>query len=75
MVEAFEPAVGFFVVEYLVFRPAGFSLFLPSVKELRFVEDQARIRAPFPQGFVAGAIHHRQAAQLAELLRELWDFR
>jgi len=59
----------------IVLRSAGFHLFLPPTEELRLVDDQISILGPFPQCFAAGAVHHREAAQLAELLRELRDFR
>jgi hypothetical protein len=75
VVEPFKPTVACLVMEHLVFRPAGLSLFLPTAKELCLVDDKVRFRAPFPKGLATGAVHHRQAAQLAELLRELWDFR
>jgi hypothetical protein len=62
-------------MEHLMFRATGFSLFLPTAEKLGLIENKACIGAPFPQSLAPGTIHHREAAQLAELLRELWDFR
>ena len=75
MIEPLEPAVACFVVEDLMFCAAGFTLLRPAAKEIRFVHDLIRLCSPFSERFASGTVNSRQAAQLPELLRELWDFR
>lgn len=58
-----------------MFGSTAFALGVPSAEELVFVYDMAVIFRPDPEGFAAGAVGCRQTAQLAELLRELRDFR
>jgi hypothetical protein len=75
MVEPLEPAVGCLVVEDLMFGAAGFALLGPATKEIRFVNHLIRICGPFSERLATGTVNERQATQLPELLRELWDFR
>jgi hypothetical protein len=59
----------------LVFGTAAFSLPFPDAQESGFIDDEGVIFRPSPERPAAGAIHGAETAQLAELLRELRDFR
>ena len=54
---------------------ATFPLSLPVTKEARFIENEAKIFSPFSKRVSPSAVDLGEAAQLSELLRELWDFR
>jgi hypothetical protein len=75
VVEPLEPTVACLVVEDLMFRAAGIALLGPAAKEIGFVKDLICICGPFSERLASGTVNDRQAAQLPELLRELWDFR
>jgi hypothetical protein len=75
VVEALDPAPDFLVVVNLVFDFASFSLCGPELEEVIFCEHVSAFLSPFPAGFPARTVHETQTAQLAELLRELRDFR
>ena len=74
-VEALVPAGGSFLELDLMFRSADFSLFGPTGEESVF-----GVERPFgvnlgTERLASGLIHHAQAAELGDRLRELWDLR
>ena len=70
-----EPAIGVLIVKDLMLASARLSLSLPTLEERIFVKNLPGVLGPLPQSLAAGPVHPSEAAQLAELLRELWDFR
>jgi hypothetical protein len=75
VVKAFDPAPGLLIVINLMFGTASFSLCDPELEEVVIVNNVAVILRPFSEGFPAGTVNGAETTQLAELLRELWDFR
>jgi hypothetical protein len=75
VVKPLEPAIGVLVVKDLVLGSARLSLSFPIPNEQVFVKSIPGFLGPLPQRLAAGPVQHSEAAQLAELLRELWDFR
>jgi len=75
MVEAFDPTPGLLIVVNLMLGSAPLSLSLPESGKMIFIKDVAVFLSPFPEGFPASAVNRRETTQLAELLRELRDFR
>ena len=75
MVEAFEPASCFGIVVNLMLNATALALDFPTLEETSFFEHQVLFLRPFPKGGASGAVDRTEPTQLAELLRELWDFR
>jgi hypothetical protein len=75
VIEALDPTAGLRIVVNLMFRSAAFSLGGPELEEVVFDELVTVIFGPFPESFPARTVHGAETAQLAELLRELRDFR
>jgi hypothetical protein len=75
VVQALDPSPRFLIVVNLMFGSASFSLCGPELEEMIFGEQVTVILCPFPEGFPARTVHGAETAQLAELLRELRDFR
>lgn len=75
VIEALDPAPLLLVVVNLMFGPASFALGDPGLKKAVVVENVAMILGPFSEGLASGAVGGSETAQLAELLRELRDFR
>jgi hypothetical protein len=74
-IEALDPSTHLLIVVNLMFCSASFSLCEPELKEALFVKNVAASLRPLPEGYAAGAVNGTETAQLAELLRELRDFR
>jgi hypothetical protein len=75
VIEALNPAAGLWSVVNLMLGSASFPLCQPESEEVFLVKNVTAILGPFPDGFPAGAVNRPETAQLAELLRELRDFR
>ena len=74
-VEALEPPAHFLIVIDMVLGSAAMALSLPGCQKRGFVKDGSVGLDPAPEVGAGGAINRTEAAQLAEILRELWDFR
>jgi hypothetical protein len=75
VVKALDPAPGLLIVVNLMFGAASFSLCDPELEEVVIVNNVAVILRPFSEGFPTGTVNGAETTQLAELLRELRDFR
>jgi len=74
-VEALEPPAHFLIVIDVVLGSAAMALSLPGCQKRGFVKDGSVGLDPAPEVGAGGAINRTEAAQFAEILRELWDFR
>ena len=74
-VKSLEPAPLLLVMVDVMLRSASLPLGLPSLDEGGFLKDRAMEINPMAQVGTGGAIHHAEATQLRDALRELWDFR
>lgn len=75
VVEPLEPAPGPRIVLNLMLGSATFLLFCPAPEEDVLIDHVVLIFSPPADRLATGAVHLAETAQLAELLRELWDFR
>jgi hypothetical protein len=73
--KSLEPAPLLFVMVDVMLRSASLPLGLPSLDEEGFLKDRAVEINLMAQVGTGGAIHHAEATQLRDALRELWDFR
>lgn len=75
MVETFDPAPGLLIVVNVMLGSAALSLSFPETQKPVFIEHMPLVFRPFTERFAAGPVNWSETAQLAELLRELRDFR
>jgi hypothetical protein len=74
-VKSLEPAPLLLVMVDMMLRSASLPLGFPSLDEGGFLKDRAMEINPMAQVGTGAAIHHAEATQLRDALRELWDFR
>ena len=74
-IQAFVPKAGVLVEEDLVFRAAQTSLLIPTRQERGLIEKGSPGLNPRPKSGAAGLVHHAEAAELGDRLREDRDLR